>query len=140
MHASERLCNAWSLAAAVLLHDRPHLRASEMHRGKLRSHLDSLVQVPGVDEEEPANLFLRFGKGPVRDGHLAVPTPHGHGLLDGFERPRRNQVAVLPELVSVGREGIHERATLLLGHCLEFPFLDTTQEQIFHGSLPPTTF
>src|SRR5260221_2448748 len=63
------------------LPDRPDLDAPQPRRGDLRRHLDRVVQVPGLDEIEPAELLLGLGEGAVGGGHLAVPDPHGRGGL-----------------------------------------------------------
>src|SRR5207249_7049418 len=118
--------------------DRAHLDAPEARRWKLRGHLDGLVQVSGVDEKEPANLFLRLGEGAVGHRHLAVPGPHGHGHLDRLEGLHRNEGAALPERYTVCNGFVHEGLALALGHRVHLILLAATHEQVFHRSLPPT--
>src|SRR5215470_16081850 len=53
------------MSRLVERHDRPHLDAAEARRRNLRSDLDRVVQVLGVDHIKPAQLLLRLGEGAV---------------------------------------------------------------------------
>jgi hypothetical protein len=57
------------------LPDRSDLDTPQTRRRDSRGHLDGLVQIPGLDEREPAQLLLRFGERPVGRGDLAAAGP-----------------------------------------------------------------
>src|SRR5439155_19862538 len=78
-------------------HDRPHLDAPQARGRDLRGYLDGVVQIPGLDQIEPAQLLLRLGEGPVRGERLAVLDPDGGSRLSGLEGIRGNVVPALPE-------------------------------------------
>ena len=126
-------CSRRPVTAAQFL-DRPHFQAPEARRWKPRGHLDGLVKVPGIDEKEPANLFLRLGIGTVSDGHLPVLNPNGYGHLDWLEGFRRNEVAALLKLLAVDRGFVRESIEPALGQSGQLLLLVATKEQVFHGS------
>ena len=47
--------------------------------------MKGFVQVPGVDEEKPNELFVRFDERAVGDGYLAVADPHRGGGVIALE-------------------------------------------------------
>src|SRR5512134_3553583 len=79
-HGLMRPASRTSAVAAVhpqFVFNRPHFDASDPGGRPVRGNPDGLVEVARLDEEEPANLFLGFREGSVRDRHLAVANAHG---------------------------------------------------------------
>ena len=74
----------WGILASGLIETiyllvaRPYLPAPAPHPngGMLRHQLDGVVQVPGLEHQDAAELFLRFSERAIGDGHLAVLVPH----------------------------------------------------------------
>src|ERR1700716_1543839 len=85
------------------LSDRSNLDAATPGHGDLRSHLDAVVQVPGLDQHEPAELFFRLGERTIGSGQLAAPDPDGGLRLDRLQRVSDDEVSRLPEGVVVGQ-------------------------------------
>src|SRR4029453_5417668 len=80
------------------LHDRPHLDASQLRQRTVRRDLHCFVQVPGIDEDESAQVLLGLGEGPVRYRNPTVPNPNGHRGARGLERVRDDAVAASTQL------------------------------------------
>jgi hypothetical protein len=79
------------------LHDRLRLDAAQVRRRDLRGRPDSVVQIAGLDENDPAQQLLRLGEGGVGGGHLAVPDPDDRGRVHGLESLRDDVVTALSE-------------------------------------------
>src|SRR5262245_11471203 len=63
----------------VQLPHGPHLDAAFARRRDCRGDLERLVQIPGVDQVEPGELFLRFRERAVGHRNLAETHAHGRG-------------------------------------------------------------
>jgi hypothetical protein len=61
-----------------------------------------MVEVPGFEHEDPAQLLFRLGIRAIGDGHLAVLPSQGGGVLRALERFPTNKVTVVPQYVVVG--------------------------------------
>src|SRR4051812_13115812 len=109
-----------------LLPERPHLERPELRGGVLGGNLDRLVEIPALEQVEPAHLLLGLGERPVRQHHLATTDLHRRGVADGTE-PR----AKLPH--AAGPHLVHPRR----GHPFGLAHLDrlvyADQHQVPHG-------
>ena len=85
-----------------LLH-RSDFDDADPRRREPRGDLARLVDVLGLDEEEPTELLRRLGEGAVGRGDLAAADPDGPGRPRGFQGIRNDVVAALPDLIVVGR-------------------------------------
>src|SRR6266545_185480 len=74
----------WPRLLSELPH-RPHLDAPKAGRRDLRGHLNGLVQVPRLDQNESAELLLGLGEGPIGNRQLAIPNSHGRRCANGLE-------------------------------------------------------
>src|SRR5215831_15188467 len=83
--------------------DRSHLDAAVTGHRNLRGHLDGLIQIPGLDQNEPAQLFFGLGEGTVSGGQLAVPHPDGGGRLDRLQGMGSEEVASSPKIVIISQ-------------------------------------
>jgi AcrB/AcrD/AcrF family len=75
---------------------------AQQRRRELRDQLKRLVQVPGIDNGEPAQAFLGLGEGPIGNGQLAVPLAHGPGGPNGLKAGRENVVSGLLKFLGPG--------------------------------------
>ena len=71
--------------------------------GILDADLDRLVQVPGLDQVEAAQLLLGLGERAVGGGHLAVAHPDGRGGLRRLQRVAAEVVAALLDVLGEAR-------------------------------------
>jgi hypothetical protein len=81
--------SARSVGSPRLVHllDRPYLDTSRARGRNLRGKLDGLVQVAGVDQDEPPDLLFRLDERTVGgERHAVVDAQRGRGLdgqIDG---------------------------------------------------------
>src|SRR4029453_7984035 len=99
---------------------RTHFDASHPGRGYLRGELDSLVEVPGVDQVKPGELLLGFRKGPVGYRHLAASDAHGRRRTDGLQGLGSDRVAAALERLAAGH-------TLAVLNLIEFFLVEIDQ-------------
>src|SRR5581483_5193171 len=123
------------LLLSVEGHDRPYLDAPETGGGDPRGDLDGVVQVPGLDQVEPAQLLLGLGEGAVGGGQLAVSDPDGGGARDRLERLAPEIVTAPADRVGEGEVLAHQRVPLVGGHGAPPLFLVVDQADVLHGSL-----
>src|SRR6516225_4634370 len=83
------------------LPDRANLDHPNPRRREPRGDLARLVEVLGLDEEEPAELLLGLRERAVGGGHLAAPDADGPGRAGRLEGVGDDVVAPLPELLVV---------------------------------------
>src|SRR6266571_2328004 len=116
-------------------HDRPHLDAPQARGRDLRGYLDGVVQIPGLDQIEPAQLLLRLGEGPVRGERLAVLDPDGRSRLNGLEGIRGNVVPALPENLVIVQRLVNAGVHLVLRQGVPVVLVYVDQAQVLHGFL-----
>ena len=83
---------AWRLHARGV-HDRAHLDGAVGRRRNARRDLNGVVQILRFDEVVAAELFLGFGEGAIRRGHLAIAHAHCGGALGRLQRFAAEQVS-----------------------------------------------
>ena len=64
--------------------------------------LDGVIQVAGFEDEDAADLFLRFRVRAVGDGNLAVRPSQGCGGFRALQGFTAREVPIRPQLVVVG--------------------------------------
>src|SRR5918996_1415936 len=116
--------------------ERPHLDAAQARRRYSLGHLDGLVEVPCLDQVEPAELLLGLGERAVGRRKPAAPHPHGLGRVNRLERLREDRVTALLQLLVDRDVLVRERLELARGHGLELLFLAIDQAQVLHPPLP----
>jgi hypothetical protein len=60
--------------------NRTDFERADLHAGVLRHQLDGVVQVPGLEDQEPVELFLCLDKGAVRGRDLPVSAAQRDGV------------------------------------------------------------
>src|SRR5437763_15151396 len=98
----------------IQLQDRPHLDAADARRRGLRDQGDRLVEVPGLDEGEPAQELLRPGEGTVRHEQLAVAVSHRRSRANTWKAGRKYVVSTPRDLLDPGRRLCHHGSPLPL--------------------------
>ena len=68
--------------------------------------MQSLVQVPGVNDGKTAQEFFGLGEGAVGHGQRAAAIAHGNGSVNRLQPRRKNVVATLLQLRLPGCGGI----------------------------------
>src|SRR5947209_3153557 len=71
---------------ALDLYDRPDFHRSLSRRRNSRGNIDCLVQVFGVDQEIPPELFPQLRKRAIRNQRPAIPHPHAGSRGRRLER------------------------------------------------------
>ena len=115
--------------------DRPHLDTPKARRRPPRRDLDGLIQVPGIDQEEPTQLLLGLGEEAVGHRLLAASNPHGAGGLNALECVRDDQVTALPQGLDIGQSLAPEGVPLALGQGVELLLFFVGQAQVLHCML-----
>src|SRR5260370_41086983 len=94
---------SWGAARLGVLEllDRPHLDAPEARGREPGRHRASLVDVLGLDEEEPAELLLRLRERAVGGGHLAPADPDRPRGPRALQRVGAAELTAPPELLVV---------------------------------------
>ena len=85
--------------------------------------MNSIVEIPGLDQIEARKLLFGLRERPVRDRDLAVPQPHGRGSLDRLKRLGGNQ----DPAVSQPRSACE---ALAVGNGVELLFFEVDQAQV----------
>src|SRR5581483_5329074 len=112
--------------------DRPHLDDADPPGREARGQRARLVHVPGVDQEEAAQLLLRLREGPVGHRDLAAPDPDGPRGAGALERIGRDVVAAPADLVVVLERRVHQALHLLRRHVVQHLLVVVDQEQELH--------
>ena len=79
---------------------RADLEGACLHTWVLRHQLDGVVQVPGFEHEDSAQLLFRLGIRAIGDGHLVVLPSQGGRVPSALERFPANKVTLLPSTSS----------------------------------------
>jgi hypothetical protein len=115
-------------------HDRPDFNGPESRQRILRNDLKGIVQIDGVDQNEPAELFLGLRKWSVSCGEPAVPHPDRYCRLHRLERLAGDELSSPAELVEIVQrlavEGVPPRPV----HPLEHGLFEIDQTQVLHGT------
>src|SRR5438309_2051658 len=125
---------SWGAARLGVLEllDRPHLDAPEARGREPGRYRASLVDVLGLDEEEPAQLLLRLRERAVGGGQLAPPDPHRRRRLDRREGLGHDELAAPPESLIVRQALVGAGLRLALGHRLHLLLDQVDQAHVLH--------
>src|SRR5215831_15916177 len=116
--------------------DRPHLDAAAAGHRNLRRDLHGLVQIPGLDQDEPAELFLGLGERAIGGEQLAVPDPDRGRRLHRLERMGSDEMTGSPEGVIVGQALLGASVRLLFGHLAHLFLNKIDQADVLHKPSP----
>jgi hypothetical protein len=95
--------------------DRSYLDTAHASGRHLRSDLDSLVQVGGLNQIEPCQALLRFRERAIPDGHLSLADPHSSRCMNRLKGLRGKASAALSERLVVSH-------AVIVGHGPNFLF------------------
>src|SRR4029453_7064145 len=98
--AVDSLMRTLPLGVRQLLH-RADLDDSDARRRESRGDRAGLVDVLGLDQEEPADLLLRLGERPVGRGDLTATDADGPRGVRGLQSVRDDVMAAPPDLLVV---------------------------------------
>src|SRR5262245_9040392 len=124
-----------SIARVCELADRPDLEHPDACRWESRGDRAGLVHVLGLDDEVPAQLLFRLGKGAAGCGDLPGLDADGPSRAGPLQGVRGDVVAVPFELLGVLDRGVDERLHLLLGHRLQHLLVVVDREHELHRIL-----
>src|SRR5262245_3883482 len=124
-----------SITGVLQLHDRPDLDRSDPRRWEPRGEGAGLVHVPGLDDEESAQLLLCLGKGADAGGDLVGPDADGPGRPPPLQSVRDDVVSALSDLLGVLDRGVDKRLHLLLGHRVQHALVVVDREHELHRIL-----
>src|ERR1022692_1695656 len=102
----------------------------------LRDKLNGMIEVSRLKDLNAAELFLGFRIGAVGRRDFAVFPVQGHGVLRRLKRYFGNKMSVGAQMVVVLEAFVEHCVSLVLGHTLEFSWLDVSQTDVFHCSSP----
>jgi hypothetical protein len=122
-------------AAVAILPDWPYFDAPEANRGYPGSQLDGFVQIPGGDQDEPANLLFGLREWAVHNRYFASPRPDRSGRANGLKRLISQQVTAVPKRIVIGLAFVDQRFEFLLGQSVQLLFVEKNHAQVFHGVL-----
>src|ERR1700722_11917992 len=74
-----------------------YLERAGLHTGMFRHQLDGMVQVARFEDEDAAELFLRFGVRAVGDGDLAIFPAQGCGRLRRLQPFTGGEMSLRPQ-------------------------------------------
>src|SRR5437879_848465 len=95
-----------------------------------------MIEVSRLKDLNAANLFLGFRIGAIRRRHFAVFPVQGQRGLRRLKRYFGNQMSVGAQMIVVFKAIVERCVSLVLGHPFEFSWLDVSQTDVFHCSLP----
>src|SRR5215471_978972 len=95
-----------------------------------------MIEVSRLEDLNAADLFLGFRIGPVSRRDFAVFPVQGQRGLRRMKRYFGNKMSVGPQMVVVLEAFVECCVSLVLGHPLEFSWLDVSQTDVFHYSSP----
>src|SRR5918999_458752 len=114
---------------------RANLEGACLHTWVLRHQLDGVIQVPGFEHEDSAQLLFRLGIRAIGEGHLAVLPPQGGGVPSALERFPTHKVTALSKHVVVGEALVHHGVPLAFGHRLPLLLVVVSKAYVFHNFL-----
>src|SRR5436190_22665295 len=95
-----------------------------------------MIHVPGLKDENTAELFFGFGIGAIGRCHLAVLPRQGHGGFRPLKRFSTGPVPAGAKMVVILKAGIEHVVSLGLSHAVEFAFVVIAKTEVFHFSSP----
>src|SRR5262249_10220408 len=98
----------------------------------LRHQLNGMIEVPRLEDENAAELFLGFRIGAVGRHDSAVLPVQGHRGLRRLKRYFGDKMSVGAQMVVVLEAFVEYGVLLVLGHPFERSRLEVTQTHVFH--------
>src|SRR2546428_9405311 len=95
-----------------------------------------MIEVSRLEDVNAAELLLGFRIGAVGRRDFAVFPVQGHRGLRRLKRYFGNKMPVGAQMVVVLKAFVERCVSLVLGHPLEFSWLDVSQTDVFHCSSP----
>ena len=95
-----------------------------------------MIEVSRLKDLNAAELFLGFRIRAVGRRHFAVFPVQGGCGLRRLKWYLGKKVSVGAQMVIVLKAFVEHCVSLVLGHPFEFPWLDVSQTDVFHGSSP----
>src|SRR5206468_2352602 len=95
-----------------------------------------MIEVSRLKDLNAAKLFLGFRIGAISRSYFAVILVQSQRGLRRLKRYFGDKMSVGTQMVVVLKAFVERRVTLVLGHPFEFSWLDVTQTDVFHCSLP----
>jgi hypothetical protein len=115
--------------------DRPDLDAPQARQRHPRGQPDRLVEVPGLEDGESAQVFPSRGARTVGDRDLAAADSAGRDRVFGVEGVRGDDVAAPAEFIVVSEARLDEGRMLVPCQGVERPLVAVDQAQVSHRVL-----